>query len=360
MVLKRTFSAVLCAILAFALCFAALPKGARADESYTMDFTSVNAETWAGGVVPATTNASGTGWSWNASGKTLTLDGLHFTTSAATAMILPSGTTIVLNSGKANSVTSTYSGSATDNERSYGILCNSGAITVSGSGSLTATGGSGSANLEGSCGIEASGITLSGSASLTGIGGSTNDESYGVFLSDGASVIKDSASLTCRGGSAGTDSYGICCAPYSSATITVQDNGRLHSVAGDAGENSVGVLYVDEGALNLKGGTLIAKAGTGSGVYSVGALYAAPSLADYASYRWRTNASGSYTNSSVAPFVYQQNAFRYVEIGPIPAPAAAKAAVPKTGDDAPTALLLGLALFAVAGLALRRKARREQ
>ena len=100
-----------------------------------MDFTLTKAA-WGGltGVDLTATDAAGTGWSWAAAAKTLTLTNLSFTTAAYAGMKLPDGTVLVLNG--ANTVTSAYSGA----DDSCGISA-LGDLTVSGSGSLSCTGG---------------------------------------------------------------------------------------------------------------------------------------------------------------------------------------------------------------------------
>ena len=92
-----------------------LPTTALAAESQTADFTSGD-----GSAALALLNAAKTGAvnsEWNNTTKTLTLNGVNFTSTAATAVKLPAGAKIVLADGTTNTITSTYSGT----ENSYGI-----------------------------------------------------------------------------------------------------------------------------------------------------------------------------------------------------------------------------------------------
>ena len=137
---------------------------------------------------------------------------------------------------------------------SYGIYANNGSITISGSGSLTGTGGTVTGDSGFSYGIYASGsITISGTGSLTGTGGeapSGQSCSYGIYVSGGDLTISGST-VTANGGSASGSSYGVCA---DSIEVT---GGSLTGNSGAAGEFSYGVTA---GSIKVMGGSL-----TGSG-----------------------------------------------------------------------------------------------
>lgn len=93
----------------------------------------------------------------------------------------------------------------TTTEVNSGIWVANGSVSVSGSGSLTATGGAAEFF---SAGIGVAGeLSVSGSVSLTGIGGASDDKSYGVMAGRNIHVI--GGSLTGNGGIAGNKSYGM-------------------------------------------------------------------------------------------------------------------------------------------------------
>ncbi len=93
----------------------------------------------------------------------------------------------------------------TTTEVNSGIWVANGSVSVSGSGSLTATGGAAEFF---SAGIGVAGeLSVSGSVSLTGNGGASDDKSYGVMAGRNIHVI--GGSLTGNGGIAGNKSYGM-------------------------------------------------------------------------------------------------------------------------------------------------------
>ena len=155
--------------------------------------------TWDFGTCDA--NGSGTynggSWSWVQSTKTLTLTNISHSTIAATALQLPNGATIVL--GGANTITSTYNGN------SYtGGIQSMGNLTITGSGILTATGGTTSSSTQFSVGLTpSSGFAISGGATVIAAGG-TAPYSYGVHLMN-CPVINDGALIAT--GDSGANPY---------------------------------------------------------------------------------------------------------------------------------------------------------
>ena len=164
--------------------------------------------------------------------------------------------------------TLTGTGGATD-YKSYGVYADACSIQVSGTGSLTGTGGTvtnGSTNTNESYGVYADNsspydpnkgdITVSGSGSLTGKGGKVDHErgtSYGVYAEQGDITVSDTGSLTGAGGEAGNASRGV----YASSTITVS-GGLLAGTGGTAGNSSIGA---QGNATKISGGVLTGTGG---------------------------------------------------------------------------------------------------
>ena len=140
--------------------------------------------------VTSVMNTAGAVVGGTSSARTLTLTDFSFTTSAATALEVPAGTTIVLNG--TNTVTSTYNGTVS----SCGINA-TGKIIINGSGSLIATGGNSTGN---SNGIASDGdIAINGNATVTAVGRTTATTSYGIWIDSGVLTISGGA-VTATGG----------------------------------------------------------------------------------------------------------------------------------------------------------------
>ena len=156
--------------------------------------------------------------------------------------------------------TVTQTGSAVSNNN-FGVLVY-GALTVSGSGTLTVIGGQANAT----AGVYAEGdITVSG-GTIAAAGGQAGARSCGVYA-NGAITVSGTGTLTGTGGSATGYSFGV----YAGGAITVSDAGTLTGTGGLATGNSFGV-YPD-GAIAVSGGELIAEGSTR-------ALGKAPVIAD--------------------------------------------------------------------------------
>ena len=164
---------------------------------------------------------------WNSDTKTLTLNGVNFTTSAAIAMKLPAGATIVL----ADGTTNTIKGGSLSNH-CYGIYANN-SLTISGAGTLNVTGGN---------------------------TGSLYD-SYGIYTDDGDIHITG-GTVNATGGTAGTDSYGIFL-KGSSGSVNIS-GGIVTATGGTAHRYSYGIFLRGSsgsvGSVNISGGTVIAEA----------------------------------------------------------------------------------------------------
>ena len=136
---------------------------------------------------------------WDNKTKTLTLNGVYFTTSADTGVKLPADATIVLRGE--NTI---ISGNSMSGD-SYGIYAD-GNLAISGTGKLTANSGEA---YEYGYGIEATGkLSISGNADVTAKGGTAQTEnSYGLYGNN--VTISGTAQVTAIGGAAHKDSVGI-------------------------------------------------------------------------------------------------------------------------------------------------------
>lgn len=220
--------------------------------AYTMDFTLTNAA-WGGlsGVNLTTTDAQGTGWSWAYQSKTLTLNNLNFTTVADTAIMLPRGTTLVLNG--TSTATSIYCGGGEDTN---GINCN-GDLAISGGGTLNAAGGvSPHENSRGAL-IGGSLTVNGGTLNLTGGNASS---SFGAEI--GESITMNGGTLTCTAGTGeDLDATGIKMGEWGPGTLTM-NGGTLNAVAGTSENREVssgvtiyGDIIMNDGVINAVGAT---------------------------------------------------------------------------------------------------------
>lgn len=284
-----------------------------ATQTFTLDFTK-SANAWNYGVPFGGTavNSSSTdkGWAWYGAGggtyaaKTLVLDGLDFTTSAATAITVPDGTTVVLKNS--NRATSIYSGTI----NTHGVHCD-GSLTIKGSGSLEVQGGSVTsyvdyysigiytkktltiaemANVTAKCsaasrmargvqcGLQSTtdadsykgmlvverGATLTADASASSNYGSYL---YGVVIfaqsaKVGASVI--SGTVTAKSGNAPADKMSCSYAFYAGSDLTI-DGGRVTATAGNISHTGQYSCSSDGicvgGALIIKGDSVVTATG---------------------------------------------------------------------------------------------------
>ena len=131
------------------------------------------------------------------------------------------------------------------------------AVTVNGSGTLTAIGAANKDYSYGIVGLYRGGFSVNG-AKVIAIGGTASNKSYGIGYSVNVNV--SSGSVVAIGGSASGSSYGI------SATTTV-NGGTLNAIGGKASTNSYGI----NGRTTANGGTLNAIGGvaadTSYGIY---------------------------------------------------------------------------------------------
>lgn len=118
--MSRKFAAALALLIAVAL----LPIPALANPVQPLDFTLEDAP------------ASGDNWTWDKGSQTLTLNGVNL----AAKLILPDGATIVVNG--TNSISAPSFGK-NDQTPKYVVNCDQGTVTVTGTGTLNITYGTG-------------------------------------------------------------------------------------------------------------------------------------------------------------------------------------------------------------------------
>jgi hypothetical protein len=207
MKIKNFFSAVMSVImLCFLLPLSALPVGA--EPAVTPDYTLVFSggslykgdpnnpdNPYQGETVPSESPDLGGGY-YDLDGSTLTLSGIYFTTSAETALAFNiDGSNITLNLIGQSSFASTANSHTT-----HGISVG-GELTIQGSGSLSATGGSG----DYSYGIFSTwGITIN-SGTVRATGGSA-ESSYGMSA-DETHITINGGTVTSSGSSQAFESY---------------------------------------------------------------------------------------------------------------------------------------------------------
>ena len=306
---------------------------------------------------------------WNSGTKTLTLNGVNFSTSAAIAVKLPDGATIVLAEGTTNTIASTFVSTGGLNQ-SFGIYARDGGLTITGGGQLTVTGGTapgsygiyantgvtisggtveatGGAAESFSCGICAEGgnVSISNTTKVNAMGGAVtvqNGKSHGIYANN--VTISDTAEVTATGGKATDEdskSYGI----YADrGDVTISNTAKVNAMGGEATDEydwSYGIYAV--GDMDISGGIVAATGGevtgdrSGSyGIYAVGdmdisgghvtartlagtdagtraALSKAPVLSGYTGgYYWCASGKSSFTSSADEAYSYSQD-HTYVE-----------------------------------------------
>ena len=149
----------------------------------------------------------------------------------------------------------TVTGGGTVSE-SYGIRTDN-LIVQSGTGTVNATGGDGA---EDSHGIYARhNVTISG-GDVTATGGTVNatsedgaEDSYGIYAANDFTI--SGGAVTATGGDSEEDSFGI----YADNDVTIT-NGDVTATSGDSADYSCGI-YADHGNIDVSGGTVIARGG---------------------------------------------------------------------------------------------------
>ena len=215
----------LCVLLSLLMCLSLLPAAVLAeDPDKTADFTA-DADAALALLNAAKTGEANSIWENN----TLTLNGVNFTTTAETAVILPAGAKIVLAEGTTNTIAS----SADNADMSYSIYAADG-LTIEGSGTL---------------------IVRSAKATLS----SDDGESYGIYANNGDITISG-GTIEATGGEASFCSSGIYASDANDpngGNITISD-GTVIAASGTAfasyGIVSDQNITISGGAVNATGG----------------------------------------------------------------------------------------------------------
>ena len=269
---KTKFVKLWSILLALAMVVGMLPTIALAAGSATAtaDFTT-DATTALELLNAAKTGTADSTWD----GSTLTLNGVNFVTSAATAVKLPDGATIVLNgeniikSGSKNNC--------------YGIYAE-GSLTISGSGTLNVTGDTAYSY---SYGI----YTNNGNISVTGgtvnAYGGNADYSYGIYAKQDMNI--EDGTVNAYGGEA-KFSRGI------EAGNDISISGGIVNTIGGKASRFISYGICAGNSLIISCGSLIA-AGT-SGSNNICALNMPSITLPGTPYWWRTSDSGAYTAST--------------------------------------------------------------
>ncbi len=169
---------------------------------------------------------------------------------------------VMVSGGKVNAT----GGTATSN--SFGVYAEKGSVTVSGTGTLTATGGNATEFVGSSYGVRASGSVMVSGGKLTAKGGeATSDNSFGVYTDGGVTV--SGGTLEATGGTASFESCGV----YAySGSVTVSGTGKVIATGGKA---TIGISYgvYAAGGVEVSGGTVTATGdeatnGNSYGVYA--------------------------------------------------------------------------------------------
>lgn len=218
---------------------------------------------------------SGEGWSWDATSKTLTLDGVRIAcTQGNEGIRLPAGATLVLAQDSVNLVRS-CDGEDTTIPYANAALVGEGALLLSGTGTMLAAGGSTIDTGTASYGlfIPTGSLTVEG-GDWTFLGGETGTPStHGLYLEDGNLAIT-AGSVTAKGGSTtiGGNSYGMLV--NGNFTLSGGDAAGLGGTATwtSRGFQLSGNLIQSGGVLTGCGGTALEAGGDSAGLYLAGSV----------------------------------------------------------------------------------------
>ena len=226
---KTKFTKLWSILLALAMVVGMLPIAALAAGSATATADFSTDPTAALSLLNAAKTGT-TDITWDGDTSTLTLGGVNFVTSAATAVKLPDGAKIVLN------------------------------------GENTIKGGSGSGDCYGIYGVGS--LTISGIGTLNVTSGTAGNLSFGIHAQN--SVTINSGAVTATGGAApNNQSFGIR-ALYNDLTI---NGGTVTATGVDAKYSSNG-LWAGNGSVVIRGGEVEAESGRVMGVGASSGIYA--------------------------------------------------------------------------------------
>ena len=322
-------------LLSLVLCLSLLPATALAEETETADFTA-DADAALEMLNDAKTGTDDS--TWDSDTKTLTLKGVDFTTSAQVAVNLPDGATIELAKNTTNTITSTAEGTTSD---SHGIR-GAGSLTIQGSGTLIATGGTEMFSAGIFTGWDSGGdLTINGGTVIAN-GGTASNSSLGIANLNAARISITGGTVEATGGTAERCSYGInLIAGTSRSTIS---GGTLKATGGTAGVYSYGIYFQGQGGgITISGGTVEITGGAGAmenqnSFRSYGVISSSrtsdftisgghvtirtvadesakwrsavsstmtPKLDDYTNYYWRAGKDATFTSSAATAYSFQ-------------------------------------------------------
>ena len=210
-----------------------------------------------------------------------------------------------------------------DFDYSYGVYQSNGTLTISGSGTLTATGGTATTWSYGiySSSTEINGGTIVAVAStagnqsvgffgfnsititdgeVTATGGLAQDTSgypISAGLNSNSTIEISGGNVTATADNAYYASYGV----YGVANVTISGDAVVRATSGEATDSSGrshGVATnMSAGSIIISGGSVTAQSGAAT---TSSAIRFAPNLTEYAGCEWRTSDSGTFTTDAYA------------------------------------------------------------
>jgi hypothetical protein len=247
-------------------------------------------------------------YSYDSGAKTLALSGVDFNTTMRVALDLtelPTGA--IVDFGGANWFVSSYTDA---NTTSYGIyFSDEEAYTLTGVGSVTATGGDGTSSM----GIYSRGSLAITDVEITGIGGTATTSVSRGISAEGLAISGD-ANITASSGTASGTVSAYSYALRSGKTLTISGNAIVNATGGTGSSGSRGIYGT---SIAISGAaTVIAKTTDGSDKASAFSKEPVLSL----NYTWRlADGETAYNTYPDAAYTYD-SAQKYVEIIAIDVP----------------------------------------
>lgn len=250
---KTKFTRLWSILLVLVMVVGMLPTVALAAGAATADFSAD--PTAALALLNAAKTADAEDSTWDSTTKTLTLKGVNFVTTAATAVILPAGTTIVLADGTTNTIT----GGNSTTEDTHGIKAKH-SLSIQGTGTLNVTGGTAGDHSFGICTLDGDLVIWSGNVKAKG--GEAKVSSNGLWA--GKTSWEDPANLAIVGGVVEaeggrvTNTDGVSSGIYANRYIFIRNAGTIVTATGGTAQNYSFGIYAYGGKVQLYGGTLTA------------------------------------------------------------------------------------------------------
>lgn len=242
-------------LLALVMVVGMLPTVALAEEpaTATADFSAD--PTAALTLLNTYKNAGAEDSTWDSSTRTLTLKGVNFVTTAATAVILPAESKIVLADGTTNTIT----GGNSTTEDTHGIKAKY-SLSIQGTGTLNVTGGTAGDHSFGICTLDGDLVIWSGNVKAKG--GEAKVSSNGLWA--GKTFWEDPGNLAIVGGVVEaeggrvTNTDGVSSGIYANRSIFIRNAGTIVTATGGTAQNYSFGIYAYVGKVQLYGGTLTA------------------------------------------------------------------------------------------------------